>query len=152
MGRILGIDYGERRVGLAVSDETGTVACGLGVATVSSRAEALAAVLRAAAETGAETLVVGLPLNMNGSSGAQAEAAREFAVELAMRAADRRVKLWDERLSSAEAERVLIAGNASRARRREIRDKLAAQLILQSFLEANSPAEHGASADWNGGG
>jgi len=82
--------------------------------------------------------VVGLPRNMNGSEGPRAEKSRRFGAGL-REALGLPVYLWDERLSSAEAERVLISADVSRKKRSQVIDKLAAQILLQSYLDAGSP-------------
>lgn len=140
MGRILGVDSGDRRIGLAVSDETGVVACGLGTAVVSGRSGAIEEITNAARRAGADTIVVGLPLNMDGTSGPRAEAARALAGELRL-ASGCRVELWDERMSTMQAERALLEGGMSRAKRRKARDRMAAQLILQSYMDAHADAQ-----------
>lgn len=133
--RILCMDYGERRLGFALSDETQMLATPMRVVTIESESQAFGAALRILAETGAGRLVLGLPLNMNGSRGPQAEKVAAFGERLRTeRGVD--VVLWDERLSSREVERVLIEGNASRSRRRQVLDKLSAQVVLQSYLDS----------------
>jgi putative Holliday junction resolvase len=93
--------------------------------------------LKALAEERSVTgLVVGLPLNLDGSEGPRALKSRAFA-ERARAALSLPVELWDERLSTAEVQRVLLAADVSRAKRKQVVDKLAAQVILQSFLEAH---------------
>ena len=133
--RILGIDYGRRRLGLAISDETQTLASPL---PVQYRRKTLAQDLRTLkeliAEWGIEQIVVGLPLNMDGSHGEMATESTEFANQLAA-ATGLPIDVMDERLTTAEAERVLIEGDVSRKKRRELRDGLAAVLILQSYLD-----------------
>ncbi len=135
MGVVLGIDYGERRLGIAIGDTNTGIAFPLRVVNVRSVDEALAAVRSACAERGAERIVLGLPLNMDGGHGAQAKIVEAFAARLT-KALALPVELWDERLTSKQAERVLLEADLSRKRRREIQDKLAAQALLQSFLDA----------------
>ena len=137
MPRILGIDYGLRRVGLAVSDPLGIVATPLRTETVRGMAEAVRLVCVAAREVGAERVLVGLPLSMDASDSAMTRDARLFASELAA-VVGCPVDLWDERLSTAEVERMLIQADVSRDRRKSVRDMLAAQVILQSYLEAHA--------------
>ena len=133
--RILCMDYGERRLGFALSDEAQILATPLKVVTIESESQAFGAALKVLAETGAGRLVLGLPLNMNGTRGPQAEKVAAFCERLRKeRGLD--VVLWDERLSSREAERVLLAANSSRARRRQVLDKLSAQVVLQSYLDS----------------
>lgn len=133
--RILCMDYGERRLGFAVSDETQMLATPLRVVTIVAESQAFGITLKLLAEIGAGRLVLGLPLNMNGSRGPQAKKVAAFGERLKVeRGVD--VVLWDERLSSREVERVLILANSSRARRRQVIDKLSAQVVLQSYLDS----------------
>ena len=135
MARVMAVDPGSRRVGVAVSDPTGTIAQPL--STVAAEpAETLVDRLAALArEQEAVRLVVGLPRRMDGGQGPEARAARELADGL-RRATGLPVTLVDERLTSVAAERALLAGGASRARRRQLSDQVAATLILQSHLDA----------------
>ena len=133
--RILGVDYGKVRVGLAVSDPLGMFAIPLRTETVASQKQAVQAVLGAATEIQAVKIVVGLPLNMDGSHGEMAEWAERFAALLSEQL-DIPVVMWDERLSSQLVERTLIAADMSREKRKAVRDKLAAQSILQSYMDS----------------
>ncbi len=135
--RVVGIDFGTRRLGLAIGDTATGVAAALSTLDRPSSEAALFEALRQlCAERGVEAVVVGLPLNMNGSRGPQAVAASEFARRLGEELG-LPVETWDERLSTAEVERALIAGGLSRKKRKGRRDRLAAQLILQSYLDAH---------------
>lgn len=138
MGRILGVDYGEKRIGLAVSDPTGFLATPLDIldATQPRVVERLLDLCR---ERDIHEVVVGLPLNMDGSTGPQAKRVQDFAQKLRAALPDRIIRTWDERLTSRAGERVLIEAGASRKRRREVLDKLAAQIMLQSYLDAHGP-------------
>jgi putative Holliday junction resolvase len=136
-GRLLGVDYGERRLGLAVGDAQGQMAFPLRTVQVRRDEQALEAVIHAASEEGASRIVVGLPLNMDGSSSAMTRQVEAFVTALRARAAVP-VVTWDERLSTAQVERMLVEADVSRKRRRASRDKLAAQLILQNYLEAQA--------------
>jgi putative Holliday junction resolvase len=132
--RIAALDVGEARIGVAVSDELGITAQGIGVVRrVGGRRdlEALAAML---APYAPERLVVGLPLNMNGSEGPQAERVRAFATGAAAHLA-LPLEFWDERLTTVAAERALLEADLSRRRRRQLVDQVAATLILQGFLD-----------------
>ena len=131
----LGLDCGERRIGVAGSDDMGLIARPLSAIERTSRAEDAARIGELASRRKAKTIVVGLPLNMDGSAGPAARRARRFA-RMLERELGLKVELWDERLSTAEAERALIAADERRARRREVRDGVAAALILQSYLDA----------------
>jgi putative holliday junction resolvase len=129
--RILGVDHGTKRIGLAISDETGTVAQPFGyVASVAD-------VLGVATERGASKLVVGVPRRLDGTASEQTERALTF-IESLKRATTLPVIEWDERLTSKQAERALIEGNVRRKDRREKIDQLAAQLMLQSYLDAQN--------------
>jgi putative Holliday junction resolvase len=96
----------------------------------------LKAIARLVREQGAGTVVVGLPLLMSGEEGSRARDAREFAESLGRRLPGVAVELWDERLTTVQAERAMIAGNVRRKRRKQKIDTLAATLILQSYLDA----------------
>ena len=136
--RVLGVDFGHKRVGLALSDESGTIAQPLtyidggGVAAVSRE------VARIGEERQAGKIVVGVPLRLDGTSSEQTERTLGFIVEL-QRATTIPVVKWDERLTSAQAERVLLEGNVRRSKRKQNIDKLAAQIMLQSYLDATNP-------------
>ena len=138
MARMLGVDYGERRIGLAVSDPGGTIAMPLAVVAVRAMAEAVEAVAAASRDKQAEAVVVGLPLNMNGTEGPAAQTVRTFCERL-RGAVGVPVETWDERLSTASVERMLIASHVRREQRRDVRDKLAAQVILQGYLDTRVP-------------
>jgi putative Holliday junction resolvase len=146
MPGILAVDYGERRIGLAVGEPETGLAFPLRVAEVRGEAEAIAAVRAACAERRADRVVVGLPLNMDGTRGPQAQRAAAFAARLA-EALGLPVDLWDERLTSREVGRTLLAADLSRSRRRQVTDKLAAQVLLQSYLDASAHAAASASAN-----
>ena len=135
MKRILGIDYGTRRLGFAISDPMCIIATPLTVVIVTGQADAVRASKRICEEHGAELIVVGLPLNMNGTSG-PAVASVEAFVEALSRIHDVPIETWDERLTTSQIERTLLDGDVSRARRKELRDKLAATVILQSYLDS----------------
>ncbi len=135
----IGDEYGESRVGIAVSDPSLTLALARPTATVSSVDEAVQAVVEAVEDTGAAEVVVGLPLNMDGSAGPMVERVRTFVAQLEARlGAGVRVSTWDERLSSAMAERAMLDADLSRQKRRRLRDRMAAQAILQSALDARA--------------
>ncbi|HDI11737.1 MAG TPA: Holliday junction resolvase RuvX [Candidatus Acetothermia bacterium] len=134
--RVMGLDVGEKRIGIALSDETGTIAQGKGIYRRRTLEEDTKHLAEKVQEWGVVRIVVGLPLNMDGTEGKQARTVREFARALG-EAAGIPVELWDERLTSAEAERVLLEADLSRRKRRRMRDELAAVLILQSWLDAH---------------
>jgi len=138
MSRILAVDYGERWVGLALSDETGVIATGL--ETLDRRKhrpdkDLANEIARLAEEHSVERIVVGLPLNMDGSSGESAARAISFAESLG-RASRARVITWDERLTTAAALRVSRDLGLPRKKRRDRKeiDRLAAVILLQNYL------------------
>lgn len=137
--RILGVDHGERRIGLAISDILGIVAQPLGILNVTSLTEAVELIRKATQENAVERIVVGLPLNMDGSEGAQAKAARQFA-SLLQDELSVPVDMQDERLSTARAERAMLGADMTRAKRERRRDKMAAQFILQAYLDRRKAA------------
>ena len=133
-GRLIGIDVGTKTLGLALSDVTCTIASGLTTlrrAKFSADAQSLLAL---AEEHGATGFVIGLPINLNGTVGPRAQATRAFAKNLSART-PLPILLWDERLSTAAAERALLEADTSRRRRAEVIDKVAATLILQGALD-----------------
>ncbi len=137
VSRVLGVDYGDRRTGVAVSDESGVIAFPRETLVCAQVAQAAAAVARVAAAEGVGCIVVGYPINMDGTAGPRAARTDAFIAELGQRT-EIRVVRWDERLSTRSVEAVLIAAGASRARRKGVVDKLAAQQILQSYLDAQA--------------
>lgn len=133
--RILAVDLGDARIGLALSDPLGLTAQPYAtLERVGPRRDLAALEQRVRAERVA-IVVVGLPRLMSGEEGSRARGAREFADRLARRIPGIRVELWDERLTTVQAERTMISGKVRRARRRRIVDELAAVLILQGFLD-----------------
>jgi putative holliday junction resolvase len=136
MPRWLAIDYGTRRIGLALCDPDETIASPAGALAGAGNVRADAANVRArAAEHAVAGFVVGLPLNMDGTDSAQTALSRRFAAALAELGAAP-VELWDERLSSFQADELLDAAGLRGAKRRARRDALAALVILQGFLDA----------------
>lgn len=131
MPRFLGVDYGTTRVGLALSDGLGLTAQPLDTVPAD---DAVAAILSVAAEHQLEAIVVGLPTSLSGAEGPMARASREFADRVEAESGCR-VIMHDERFTSVEAERVLLAGGARRDDRRAARDRVAAAVMLQGFLD-----------------
>jgi putative Holliday junction resolvase len=123
--RILGVDFGSKRVGLAISDETETIAQSIGYVSPQT-----AEILRVATERGAGKIVVGVPRRLDNTASEQTERTLVFIAAL-QAATPLPVERWDERLTSVQAERVLIEGNVRRRERKEKIDQLAAQLMLQ---------------------
>jgi len=133
--RVLAVDPGTVRVGIAISDPTGTIAQPLTSVPAEPAGTLVARLAALAREREAERLVVGLPRRLDGGMGPEAKAARALAEEL-RGATGLEVALVDERLTSVAAERALLAGGASRARRRQLSDQVAAALILQTYLDS----------------
>jgi putative Holliday junction resolvase len=133
--RILALDLGKRRIGVAVSDELGVTAQGLETIHCTNKRSDLAAIARAVSEKDAGLLLIGNPLNMSGQSGTQAEWVAGMARQIAQYTGIE-VKLWDERLTSAEASRLLREGGVSVDRKSGTLDRMAATLLLQSYLDS----------------
>lgn len=132
---ILGIDPGEKRIGVAVSDTTRLIASSLDTIARGKFAADAEAILKFYDARQCAGFVIGLPLNMDGSTGPAAQSARAFARNLLAKR-DAPLLLWDERLSTAAVTRTLIEGDASRRRRGEVVDKMAAAYMLQGALDA----------------
>jgi putative holliday junction resolvase len=135
-GRVLALDVGSRRLGVAVSDPTGTVALPLVTLPRRDPAADAAALARLAEEYQAATLVVGLPRTLSGGEGPAAKAVRAYVETLGTHLPGLRVELVDERLSTVAAERAMIEGGVRRAGRRAAVDQVAASLFLQVWLDA----------------
>lgn len=132
--RFLGIDYGSVRVGLALSDEMGIFATPL---ETTERAKSLDRICAVIAEKGVNEVILGMPRNMDGSYGSKAEEARKFGEALATRI-PLKIRHWDERLTTLGVERLMAQAGVKRERRKQIVDQLAAQQILQSYLDSRS--------------
>jgi putative Holliday junction resolvase len=135
-GRVLGLDVGTRRLGVAVSDPTGTVASPLATVPRRAPAEDARALAALAAEQEATTVVVGLPVTLAGREGPAARAVRAYLAELAPLLPGLALELADERLSTVAAERALVGGGVRRQARREVVDQVAASVFLQTWLDA----------------
>ena len=133
-GRILALDFGSRRIGLAVSDELGLTAQGLPTLHRSNKHNDLDHLRRLIRQYAVQEVVMGLPLRMSGDEGIQSDKVQAFAEEL-RRKFKLPVHLFDERLTSVEANRLLRETDMTSRRRAEVVDQMAAVLILQSFLE-----------------
>ena len=133
--RILALDPGTRRIGVALSDPSATIATPLETITAVGGRRAVEQVAALCRRHDVALVVVGWPRNMDGSRGPAAERAEAFAARL-RETVPVPVELWDERLSTVAAERTLIEAGARRERRRETRDRVAASLILQGYLDA----------------
>ena len=132
--RVLGIDLGDARIGVALSDELGITAQPAGYIKRESNKDALHKLLALVEQHGAGTVVIGLPLHMSGEAGERAQQAERLADRLRVAAPDIDVVLWDERLTSIEAERAMTATNVRRGKRRQLVDSLAASIILGSYM------------------
>jgi putative Holliday junction resolvase len=141
MARVLGIDLGSRRIGVAVSDGLGLTAQPRTTIARHGGVRDLDAIAAAAKEADADRIVLGLPLDPEGQEGPAAQRARVFADKLRA-AVGLPVELIDESFSTVEAEEVLLAADVSRAKRKQVIDKMAAAVILQRWLDARpSPGQ-----------
>jgi len=134
--RILGIDFGEARMGLAVSDPTGFLASGIGTVKVTGFKSAVEAAVKAAKENSVQLIVVGLPVNMDGSQGNRAEKCRDFASEVE-RATGIKTEMYDERRTTILAAGFMNETGTFGKKRKDAIDTLSAQIILQSYLDRN---------------
>jgi len=135
--KILGIDMGERRIGLALSDPLGFTAQGLKTIQIKTSEEICDKLMEVIREKEADKLVFGLPKNMNGTLGPQALKVKEFAQKLKS-ISQLPVDFEDERLSTVSAEQVLLLADQSRAKRKKAIDRLSAVIILQTYLDRKS--------------
>lgn len=142
MARVMGVDLGKKRIGIAMSDEAGIIAQPLTNIKKTTRNKDIENILALASEHGAKTIVVGVPYNMDGSTGPGAKYALKFIELLNESSSDLQVFSWDERLSTRAVERVLIEGDVSRAKRKQVVDKLAASYILQGWMESRESPEN----------
>lgn len=133
-GRLIGIDAGTKTLGLALSDVTRSVASALETIRRTKFKDDAKRLLEIASEHAIQGFVLGLPANLDGSEGPRAQATRAFARNI-NGLTPLPILLWDERLTTVEAERLLIAADTSRKRRADVIDKLAATLILQGALD-----------------
>ncbi len=138
----LALDIGERRIGLAAGSDEAGLARPAGIITRHRKSEEFAAIVRAAAETSAERLLVGLPYNMDGSEGAQAKRVRNY-IRALLRQVAFPVVFWDERLSSFEAD--AIVAELGGRRRHPHNDAIAAATILQAYFDARRREQTGES-------
>ncbi len=136
-GRVLAIDFGLRRLGVAVSDPLGIIAQGLETIERKNLATDLAAVTAMVEDCSAVEVVLGYPLSKDGTENQMSRLVAEFAEKLRRRV-NCEVKLWDERLTSVEAGRLLRAAGMGREKRQRAVDRVAATLILQGYLDARA--------------
>ena len=135
--RILALDHGTKRIGVAVSDETKTIAQPLEFIPAEPFADFLERLKKLLIEKEIDLILIGLPRNMDGSYGPAALKVQEFTGVLRT-AVTVPIKTWDERLTSAQANKVLIQANVRRAKRKEKVDKMAAAILLQSYLDGQT--------------
>lgn len=138
--RILAIDYGDARIGLALSDESETLASPLSTYASRSMRKDVDYIAALAKQKEAGRIVLGLPVNMDGSEGERAQKTRAFGAVLA-RVSGIEVVYKDERLTTVSAERTLIECNMRREKRKQVIDTVSAQIILQSYLDAQQRAK-----------
>lgn len=135
--RIMGLDIGDRTIGVAISDLMGWTAQGLEVIRRTNDSDDLKQLARIVNEQEVDRIVVGLPKNMNGTIGPQGEKVQQFSEQI-----NNTLKLplefWDERLTTVAAEKLLIGADVSRKKRKKVVDKMAAALILQGYLDRQS--------------
>jgi putative Holliday junction resolvase len=133
--RILGLDFGTKTIGVALSDEltiTAQTLTSISRTTLKRDLETLQQLIR---EHGVDEVVIGMPVNMDGSRGPAAEAVADF-IERLKSLTDIKIIPWDERLTTVAAERILLEGDLSRRKRRRVIDRLSAAIILQGYLDS----------------
>jgi putative Holliday junction resolvase len=138
--RIMGLDMGSKTIGVALSDESGLIAHGLETIHRKNLEKDLTAIANLAERFNVASIVVGLPINMTGTLGPEAQRILQFVEEM-RRGLSIHVTTWDERLSTVQAERVLLEAGLSRKKRKKVIDKTAATVILQSYLDAEHTRE-----------
>ena len=134
-GRIMGLDIGDKTIGVAVSDLMGLTAQGVTTIKRIGKKKDIEAIKQIIAEKQVNKIVSGLPKNMNGTVGTQGEKVQKFC-ELLKEETNLPIEFWDERLSTVAAERSLIEGNVRRENRKKVIDMLAAVIILQGYLDS----------------
>ena len=134
--RVMALDYGDVRIGIALSDITRFLASGLENYTRVSLEADCNHIAELIANNNVKVVVLGLPLNMDGTSGVRVEKTKEFAEEL-KKYTDAKIDFLDERLTSVSAEKILISADVSRKKRKQVLDKLSATIILQDYLDTN---------------
>ncbi len=135
--RFLGLDVGDKTIGVALSDELGWTAQALEVIRRKNLEEDIKRIKEIIDDYKVEQLIVGLPKDMHGKEGRQAKKVLEF-IKAVQSKIDVPLRTWDERYTTQQAERTLLEGNLSRAKRKKIIDKVAAQVILQGYLDSRS--------------
>ncbi len=135
--RIMGLDVGDKTIGVALSDPLGLTAQGLEVIRRKRLDKDLERLGEIVEQNGVDMVVVGMPKNMNGTLGPQAETVREFIARFKEKFGIS-VDVWDERLTTVAAEKMLIEADVSRAKRKEVIDKTTAVIILQGYLDRHT--------------
>ncbi len=135
--RVLGLDVGEKKIGVAISDELGLAAHGIAVIDRGNNFKEVDKISEIVSKYMVRKIVVGLPKNMNGSMGLSGEAVKDYAKNL-KKTLNIEIVFWDERLTTVAAERTLLKADISRKKRKKVVDKLAAILILQGYLDFKS--------------
>jgi putative holliday junction resolvase len=137
--RILGLDVGSKTVGVAISDELGWTAQGLKTLKINEEKSEFGfdEIGQLIKEYQVSKVIIGLPKNMNGTIGPRGEASQNYAAEIESKFSVPTV-LWDERLTTMAAERVLLEADVSRKKRKKVIDKMAAMIILQGFLDSKN--------------
>lgn len=138
--RFMGLDVGDKRIGIALSDELGLIASPRDTLCRNGLDHDLDRLLDLARQESVGEILVGMPISMDGSEGPQAKKVMKF-VQLLSERAEMPVVPWDERLTTVAAERALLEGDVSRARRRKVIDKVAAAYMLQSYLDYRNQKE-----------
>ena len=138
MRKILGLDVGDKTIGVALSDELQWTAQGLTTLKRAGKKQDIPAIVRLVEIHNIERIVIGFPKNMNNTLGEQAENVLKFSKLLEAHLSNVTVTLWDERLTTSAAEKVLLQANVSRKKRKNVVNILAAVLILQTYLDAQS--------------
>jgi|SRR3989338_5269187 len=138
--RVLCLDVGKKRIGVAISDGLSITAQGMETIECIEPSSDIEKIIKIAEANDVGEIVVGLPLNMNGTQSQQTKDVLAFLDQLA-KAVSVPIKTWDERLTSIQADRAMLEGDLSRKRRRQLSDRLAAQLILQGYLDATGRRE-----------
>lgn len=133
--RVLGLDIGDRTIGVAICDPLGLTAQGITTIKRKSVVLDIEEIAQICKKYDVETIVSGLPKNMNGTIGPQGEKVQRFCDKL-KETLDLPIKMWDERLTTVAANRVMLEGDLSRSKRKKIVDKIAATFILQGFLDS----------------
>jgi putative Holliday junction resolvase len=139
-GRLLGVDYGQVRIGLAVSDVDCKIASPLATYTRRGKKEDAAHFQKLVADQQIVEIILGLPVHLDGREGQKAAETRAFGAWL-HEVTGLPIIYWDERFTTVEAERLLLSAGLTNQRRRGRRDRVAAQILLQSYLDAGCPGE-----------